>query len=91
MPAALVDRAGEMKRIEMLFAAVYWFLVGTFETCRRTLKMSAYWGRPESAGSHWPTVKTALLTHLRAWSCGAMTCTRDPFQPPSFFHYDAFS
>ena len=23
------------------------------------------------------------MTHLRHWSCGAMTCTRGPFQPPS--------
>ena len=35
-------------------------VVGTFETCRRTVRMSAYWGRPEVTGRR---VKTSLLTH----------------------------
>ena len=34
-------------------------LVGTFETCRRTLKTFAYWGRP---GSHWCTVEMTGMT-----------------------------
>jgi hypothetical protein len=33
-----------------LFAAVHESGFGTFETCRRTLRMSVYWGRPEVIG-----------------------------------------
>ena len=37
---------------------------GTFETCRRTPKMSAYWMK---TGSGWPTVKVPRMTRLRLW------------------------
>jgi hypothetical protein len=37
-------------RITMLFAAVHDSVVGTFETCGRTLSMSVDRARPEAAG-----------------------------------------
>jgi len=36
----------------MLFAALHESPIGTFETCRRTLRMSAVRGRPEVTGRH---------------------------------------
>ncbi len=45
-------------RITLQIAAVHESLPGTFETCRRTMRMSADRGRPEVTG---PIVKTALM------------------------------
>jgi hypothetical protein len=44
------------------FQAPYMSVGGTFETCRRSLRMSVDRGGPEVTG---PKLKTALLTHLR--------------------------
>ena len=46
---ATARRRGD--RIEIHFAAVHESLFGTFETCRRSLKMSAYRGTPEVIGT----------------------------------------
>ena len=54
--------------------------VGTKRTCRLCCAMSALRGKAEIICSHGAF---PVLTHLRHWSCGAMTCTRGPFQPPS--------
>ena len=53
----------------MRFAAVHQSLVGTFETCRRTLRMSVYRGRPEVIGAR---------SERRVWTqTGRMIQTRD--------------
>ena len=46
---ARADRRGD--RIEMPFAAAHESVVGTFETCRPALRMSADRGRPEVIGA----------------------------------------
>jgi hypothetical protein len=64
---ARADRRGD--RIEMPFAAAHESVVGTFETCRRTLRMSVYRGRPEVIGAR---------SERRVWSqTGRMIQTRD--------------
>jgi len=51
VPPSLLGRADKVIEIEMPFAAAHESVHGTFETCRRTLRMSAYWGRPEVSGA----------------------------------------
>src|SRR5260370_4478745 len=53
---------------------------GTFRTWPDVRLESAFGGRADVICSErvFP-----VLTHLRHWSCGAMTGTRGPFQPPS--------
>jgi hypothetical protein len=48
LPMFLSDGQGD--RMTPWFAAVHESLVGTFETCRRTLRMSLDRGRPEVTG-----------------------------------------
>jgi Flp pilus assembly protein TadG len=49
----LIDNAGYAVFQGAIAAAVPWATsgIGTFETCRMTLRMSANWGRPEVAGT----------------------------------------
>src|SRR3979411_2003235 len=60
------DLAGARRRgdrIERRLAAVHESFRGTYETCRRTLKTSAYWGRSEVTGARSYDEIDPLRTH----------------------------
>jgi hypothetical protein len=47
IPSTLLATADEVIELRILFVAVHESPNGTFETCRRILRTSAYWGRTE--------------------------------------------
>src|ERR1019366_4515093 len=63
-------------------------VVGTFETCRRTLKMSAYRGRPEVGGARprrvlWPPTDRRSLDALVRAISGRGCRRRGPADGPA--------